>query len=220
MFEYYKWKLASKQVGKPVIKLNEKEPIAKRVWFVMLIFTVTFTLSETLATFFGTPVVVVSLITAGVSFVWMLLELLKVNYKNIAMMLLKVLIFLVGTGVLWALLFGIINGLARLIFNNRGQIANVVEIVTWLILTTVMPIIIILFFRFMGGRKLLEKIHRKIYLELLITIFIGAVLTYFPNAIIMRSLLATRLVQFILLTIINTGLIAGIITTCWNRGVI
>ena len=48
MFEYYKWKLANKQVGNAVNKLNEKEPVAKRVWILMLVFATAFSLSESL----------------------------------------------------------------------------------------------------------------------------------------------------------------------------
>jgi len=220
MFEYYKWKLANKQVGNAVNKSNEKEPVAKRVWILMLVFATAFSLSETLATFFGTPVVVISLIVAGISFIWLLLELLKVKIQNMAKLLLKAVIFLIGTGVLWALILTLINGLTRLIFGNRGQIANILELLLLLFLLLAMPVIIVLFFRFMEGRKLFEKIHRKIYFELLIIIFVGVVVTYFPNAIILRTLFATRFIQFILLTIINTGLVAGIITTCWHRGVV
>ena len=220
MFEYYKWKLANKQIGKPVIKPDKKEPVAKRVWIMVLIFASAFTMSETLATFFGTPLIIISLIVAGISFTLMILGLLKVNIKNVAPILLKSLIFLIGTGILWALIFAAINGLIRLIFGTRGQITNALEIIIWLILMVLTPVVIVLFFRFMDGRKLSQKIHRKIYLELLITILVGTVLTYFPNAIVMRTLFLTRLVHFILLTIINTGLVAGIITTCRNRGVL
>ena len=219
MFDYYKWKLANKQIGKPVIKLEKKEPIAKRIWIMVLVFATAFAMVETLATFFGTLVIVVSLIVAGLSFVWLILELLRVNLKSVMLKFLKALMFLIGTGILWAL-FVATFGIIATNIHPRGQINNVLEIVMWLFLMALVPVIIVLFFRFMDGRKLSSKIHRKIYLELLITVFVGVVLTYFPNAIVMRSLFLTRLIQFILLTIINTGLVAGIITTCWNRGLL
>jgi len=226
MFEYYKWRLANKQVGKPLIKSNEKEPLRQMAWMMMLVFATSFAMASSLATFWGMPVVIASLIVAGVSFVWMILELLEVTIKNVIIKLLKALAFLVGVALIWGLVFGTVNMLAHLLLSgtrSSGLITNNVEIIMWLLLLATLPLMIILFFRFMDGRKIFgkdAKIHRKTYFELLITLIVGALLTYYPNGIVLRTLFTTRLVQFILLALINAGMFARLITTCRNRGVL
>lgn len=223
MFDYYKWRLANKPANASGIKINEKEPLKQRVWLAMSVFVLAITLTNSFATFWRLPVVVISLVVTGVVFIWLVLELLNVTIKKIRLKLLKVLGFLVGAGLLWGLVFGIVNWLAHLLFGNirhHGQITNFVEMLMWICLLLVAPVMIVVFFRFMDRRKITDKIHPQIYFELVITLVIGAVLTYFPNQIILNTLLVTRLVQFLLLTIINTALIAGLITTCHNRGVL
>ena len=223
MFEYYKWRLANKPVGKPVIKIDEKEPLKQSVWVAMFVFAVFLAMASSLATFWGMPVVIIALFIAGVSFVWLILELLNVTIKNVAQKLLKSLGFLVGASLLWGLIFGTVNWLAHLLLGDvrhRGQITSLVEVTMWLALIAIAPVMIVLFFRLMDGRNVFEKIRRQVYFELLITLVVGAVLTYFPNIVILSTLFSTRLVQFILLAMINTGLLAGLITTCRNRGVL
>jgi len=223
MFEYYKWRLANKPVGKPSIKIDEKEPLKQRVWVVMVLFAVSLAMASSLATFWGMPVFIFVLVIAGVSFVWLILELLNVTIKDVRTKLLEALAFLIGAGLVWGLIFGMVNWLAHVLLGDvrhRGQITSSVEVVMWLALIAIAPVMIVLFFRLMDGRNVFEKIRRQVYFELLITLVVGAVLTYFPNIVILSTLFSTRLVQFILLAMINTGLLAGLITTCRNRGVL
>jgi len=223
MFEYYKWRLANKPIGNQAIKITEKEPIKQSVWRVMLVFTITLAFTNSLASFFGTPIVVISSIMTGISFSLLLLSLLNANIKNALNTLSKVFAFLIASGLSFGGVFGTINLLINLIFTNSrhpGQISHMVGVIMWLLGLIVAPAMIVLFFRFMDGRKLFAKINRKIYFELLITILIGIILAYYPSLLVLRTLFATRLMQFVLIAITNTGMVAGIITTCWNRGVI
>lgn len=212
MFDYDEVSLQGEQNQNRKNVRNLKAPLGQKVWLLVIVFAMFVALSSSLATFFGLPVMIIALVGTGVAFVWLVFALLQVTLKNVMPKLLKVFGFFITIGLIWSLIFGLVN-----------TVTNSTEIMMWIAALAVAPVVIVLFFYFMNGCKLLElvkKINRKVYLELLITLLVGLALTYFPNQIVLRTLLATRLVQFVLLWVINTALIAGIITTCQKRGVI
>lgn len=223
MFEYYKWKLANKPIGQPKITLKEKEPIARKVWALLISFSVLSAFNSTIATLLNDVISTILWLITAFIFIWFVLELLQFSLQTLSRQLLKISVFLIGLIIMLGLGLGLINIMTFFVFPSSwedGQIGNAVEFIIWLSLMAGAPVAIVTFFRFMDGRKIFAKIYRKTYLELLITILLGTAFTYFPNALVLSTLLGTNLIRFVIFAIINVGQIAGIITTLRNRGVL
>jgi len=223
MFEYYKWKLANKPIGKIETKVEAQAPLGKKVWGICLLLSIALSIFIVFAPLGGMVTLSISGLSAAVILVWLVTNLKNVKWKLITIKMLQFLGILIITTVILALLFGLISVITHNIMadtHHLGQIATTVDLITRIIILLLSPILIVMFFRFIDGGRVLMKIRRKTYLELLIVLALGLLISQLPNALVFRNLMLTHTIQFIIFTIINTLLITAVITTARHRGVL
>jgi len=223
MFEYYKWKLSNKPIGKQEPPTKDQAPLGIKIWAISLL------LASLLSTFVifapsgGTLTLSILLLNIALTFGWLVTQLKDEPIKKITIKLIQFTGILLIATLLLGLIFGGIAVLAHNIMENThhlGQIATTIDLLTRGIILLLTPILIVTLFRFIENRPTLTKIRRKLYLELLIIVALGLLISQIPNAVVLRSLLLTQLMQFLIFTIINTLIITAVITTCKNRGVL
>jgi hypothetical protein len=222
MFEYYKYKLSSG--GKRVHSEEQaKESLGKKVWLLSLILALSFGLIVV-----ASPEVGVLLFVVSTSVMLLLLgllvsELTQTPIKDLIKKLLISALIVVGLIILVGVLSGLVAVLTHTLFrgsHNLGQIAIMNELITRIIILLLIPIVIIVILRLVQEEKLISKIRKKVYIELLIIFTIGLLLSWLPNQMVFRSLMLTQVVQLLFITIINTLLICAVITTSRNRGIL
>lgn len=223
MFEYYKWKLANKPTSPPNQAPETHPPTGKKIWLIALLLAITLSLFIIYAPLSGLPIILATALTMLILLIWLMATLKAEPLSTITKKTAKFIGFLLLATILLALLFGGISVLTHTLMkptHTNGQIAMTIDLITRTILTLLMPIALITFLRFINGQKILTKIYRKTYLELLITLTLALLASQLPASLILRTLPLTHLIQLITFTLINTLLIIALITTSKHRGIL
>ena len=223
MFEYYTYKLANKPINQAKNSEKEAHPIDKKRWLIIILLATSFASFITFAPLGGYISLIPALLAITALCTWLIIHLKAKPLKNKSSLkkLIQFVILIILAIILAGVLYGVVSVLAHMLMHDThhlGQIATTIDLMTRGIILLITPIIIILFLRFIIDKKLRQKISPKTYLELLITIALGLLLSGIPNTLIFRSQAMTYTIQFLSLTLINTILITAIITTCKNRG--
>ena len=226
MFEYYKYKLANKSTKHSEANSNE-EPVfgrlGKKVWLISILLATSLSVFIVFSPLGGIFTVISTLPVILLIFVWLMTHLKDKPIKKLLLKLAQFGAFLLISTLLMGVLYGLISVVFHLAMretHHLGQIAMAIDLMTRGIILFLTPIMIVMFFRFVGDQKLWTKIRLKTYLELFIILALGLLLSSIPNAVVFRSLTMTYVMQFLIFILINTLLITAVITTCQNRGVL
>lgn len=197
------------------------KPISKQLWILIFGLSIVLSFANTIAVYIGQGVNIISLVIGAVVFVRLIFNILNTSITNLTIGFIKIMGYVLVAIAILGLIFGIVNGLLHLLLNptqNRGQLETILEILMLLITWALVPVLIIVFFRFIDNKNLFSKIPSKTYFELVITLFFGTVCATFPTMIVLRTLFSTYLLQFFILSVMYALQATAIIITCKNRG--
>jgi len=157
MFEYYKWKLANKPIGRVGSNASEPPVLGRKAWGIALLLGIAVSASTQFAPLGGMAIMGASFISIGVISVWLLTHLKEKSVKEMGARLLQSLMVIMTFLVLMGLSFGGVAVAAHHLMRDThhlGQVAQTIDWVTRMIILAVAPVMIVTLFRFVGGKSI------------------------------------------------------------------